>query len=448
MLKTTRFWPCLAALAAGGLALGACSTDQPASANGELADLPADETVEITFESYNLGTAGAWTDTTQGLIDQFNADHPNIKVTGQPGDSAAGVAQSVQKQLLAGEAPEVAQIIFNELDYAINELGAANLTELVGQAALDEHFGGDYPFHERARVLSDWNGATYGIPYVFSTPVLWINETKLSQAGIDPATVDLTTWEAVAEVGAQVTEHTGAPSISIACIVTGGNWCMQSLFLSNGAQVLSEDRTTIGFGSDEAIEVVETFRDLAETGVLANQESNTMYESAARGDVALHVNTSAVQAMLMGGAQSEGWTLTATTLPAFGDKPVVPTNSGSTLMIFAQDPVKRAAAWEFIKFMTSQTAYEAITTKIGYLPLRSTMADEGGPLNEWVTSNPLVKPNLAQLDAISPWVSYPGSNYQQVDTVLATAIEDAVFYGADPAESMRQAAERAQELID
>ncbi|MDR2565574.1 MAG: extracellular solute-binding protein [Bifidobacteriaceae bacterium] len=448
MLKSPRLVPCLAVLTATGLALGACSGDRPADAVGELVELSNEKTVEIVFESYNLGTAGAWTDTTQGLIDRFNADHPNIKVTGQAGDSAAGVAQSVQKQLLAGQAPEVAQIIYNELDYAINELGAANLTELVGQAGLDEHFGGEYPFHERARVLSDRNGSTYGIPYVFSTPVLWVNETKLAEAGIDPATVDLSTWEAVSAVGAKVSETTGAPSISLACVVTGGNWCMQALFKSNGASVLSADRATIEFGSDEAVEVVATFQQMFQDGILTNEDSNSMYESAARGDVALHVNTSAVQHMLMAGAEAGGWTLNATTLPAFGDKPVVPTNSGSTLMIFTEDPEKRAAAWEFIKFMTSPAAYEQITTKIGYLPLRTSMTEEGGPLAEWVGSNPLVKPNLAQLDSLSPWVAYPGSSYQQVDTVLATAIEDAIFYGADPAEAMREAAQRAQELIE
>jgi multiple sugar transport system substrate-binding protein len=350
--------------------------------------------------------------------------------------------------LLAGQAPDIAQIIYNELDYAVNELGAVNLTEMVGKESLDEHFGGEYPFHERARVLSDWNGSTYGIPYVFSTPVLWINETKLEAAGIDPKSVDLSTWDAVSKVGAQVSEHTGTPSISLGCIVIGGNWCMQSLFLSGGARVLSDDRTKIEFGSAEAIEVVSTFRQMFKDGILANEETNSMYEAVARGDTALHVNTSALQGMFMGGAKAGGWTLNATTLPAFGSKPVVPTNSGSTLMVFTPDPVKQAAAWEFIKFMTSPAAYQKISTEIGYLPLRDGMTRAGGPLYEWVEANPLVKPNLQQLNSLSPWVSYPGSSYQQVDTILGTAIEDAVFYDADPTEAMRDAAERAQKLIE
>ena len=148
------------------------------------------------------------------------------------------------------------------------------------------------------------------------------------------------------------------------------------------------------------------------------------------------------------GAEAGGWTLDAHTLPAFGDQAVVPTNSGSFLAMFATDPAKQAAAWELMQFMTSPRAYEIISTQIGYLPLRSSMADEGGPLYDWVEANPLVKPNLEQLDALEPWVSYPGDSYAQVDQVLATAIEDAVFYGADPAATMTEAAERAQGLIE
>jgi len=252
----------------------------------------------------------------------------------------------------------------------------------------------------------------------------------------------------IEDAAAQITESTGAPSMSASCVITGGSWCMQGLFLSNGAQVLSDDRTTIEFGSDAAIDTVATFTEMYEDGVLTNEDFTSQYEAFAQGKTAIHVNSSALQGAFMMGAEAGGWTLDAHTLPAFGDQAVVPTNSGSFLAMFATDPAKQAAAWELMQFMTSPRVYEIISTQIGYLPLRSSMADEGGPLYDWVEANPLVKPNLEQLDALEPWVSYPGDSYAQVDQVLATAIEDAVFYGADPAATMTEAAERAQGLIE
>ncbi|MGF6822627.1 multiple sugar transport system substrate-binding protein [Microbacterium sp. ZKA21] len=436
----------LAFLAAAALAGCASSAASTASA-GSMATLTEDDEVTITFESYNLSNAGIWSDTITTLIDEFMAEHPNITVNAQP-SSSASTAGSVQQQILAGGAPDVAQLTFNELDFAATTLGAQNLSAVVGQDALADEFGGDYPYHERAQTLANWDGSTYGIPYVFSTPVLWINEDLFAQAGLDPDSVDLSTWDAVQAAGETITAATGEPSVSVTCTVTGGNWCMQGLFLSDGAQVLSDDRTTIEFGSDAAVDTVQTFRDMFDAGVLANQDSTSMYEAFAQGKTAVHVNTSALQAAFMGGADSGGWTLDARTLPAFDDHDVVPTNSGSFLSMFSTDPKKQAAAWELIQWMTSPHAYETISTEIGYLPLRNTMAEEGGPLYDWVEANSLVKPNLQQLDALEPWVSYPGDSYAQVDTVLATAIEESVFYGADIEQTMQDAAERAQGLIE
>ncbi|MFB7249437.1 extracellular solute-binding protein [Microbacterium sp. NPDC056234] len=436
----------LAALTATALA-GCAGSAASTASTGSMATLTDDDQVTITFESYNLSNAGIWSDTITTLIDEFMAEHPNITVKAQP-SSSVSTAGSVQQQVLAGGAPDVAQLTFNELDFAATTLGAQNLTAVVGQDALDDEFGGEYPYHERARTLADWDGSTYGIPYVFSTPVLWINEDLFTQAGLDPESADLSTWDAVQAVGETITAATGEPSVSVTCTVTGGNWCMQGLFLSGGAQVLSDDRTTIEFGSDAAVDTVQTFRDMFDAGVLANQDSTSMYEAFAQGKTAIHVNTSALQAAFIGGAESGDWTLDARTLPSFDDQPVVPTNSGSFLAMFSSDPKKQAAAWELIQWMTSPHAYETISTEIGYLPLRNTMTQEGGPLYEWVEANPLVTPNLEQLDALEPWVSYPGDSYAQVDTVLATAIEDSIFYGADSESSMQDAAERAQGLIE
>ncbi|MDQ4214618.1 extracellular solute-binding protein [Microbacterium sp. ASV81] len=436
----------LAALTVIALAGCASANASTTPVAGSMATLSPSDKVAITFESYNLSNAGIWSNTITTLLDEFQKEHPNITVKAQPSDSSS-TAGSVQKEILAGGAPDVAQITFGELDFAATTLGAQNLTSVVGKTALDDEFGGKYPYNPRAKVLADWKGATYGLPYVFSTPVLWINKAMFTQAGLDPATVDLSTWDAVEAAGKKISAATGKPSVSVTCTVTGGNWCMQSLFRSNGAQVLSDDRKKIGFGSAEAVSTVKTFRDMFEAGVLANQDGTTQYESFAKGQTAIHVNTSALQGAFMAGAKAGNWTLDARPLPSFGSKAVVPTNSGSFLAMFSKDPKKQAAAWELMQWMTSSHAYESISTKIGYLPLRSSMTQKGGPLYDWVEQNPLVKPNLKQLDALQPWVSYPGNSYVQIDQVLATAIENSVYYGKDPSATMKDAAQRAQGMI-
>lgn len=455
MPSTTPFTRLLAISAGAALLLSGCSaaasSSEPAGElTGSLPALADDQQVEIVFESYNLTSAGAWTDTITGLIDDFEAEYPNITVKAQPtqstGAAGSNTVGSVQTQMLAGNAPDVAQITFDSLDFAVNELGAKPVEELVGSEAVDEHFGGDNPFHEKAEVLADWDGVTYGMPYVFSTPVLFYNATAFEAAGL-PADTDLSTWAAVKEAAETITAQTGKPAITVSCSVAGGSWCLQGMFLSNGGQVLSDDRTTIEFGEEGAVGTIDMLRDLYDSGVLANLDATAQTEAFARGDSVIQLQTSALQATYLAASSAAGWELKNTTMPAFDDKPVVPTNSGSALFMFSDDPAKQAAAWELMKFLTSDHAYEEITSKIGYLPLRPSLTEAGGALAEWAASNPLVAPNLAQLDNLSPWVSYPGNSYVQVDDVLATAVEDSVFYGEDPASTMAEAQERAQALI-
>ncbi|WP_431279157.1 extracellular solute-binding protein [Leifsonia poae] len=352
-----------------GAGVAATSADE----SGTVATIPAlksDQKVSITFESYNLAQAGAWTDTIQGLITEFEKQHPNITVTGQAPTAAAGAntsyISSVQTEMLAGKTPDVAQLTFDALDYIANDLGAQPISKLVGDKAVQDAFGGKYPMNPNAAKLGDWNGVTYGIPYVFSTPVLWYNATALANAGI--TNPDFSTWDGLEKVATQLKAKTGTAPVTISCTVTGGDWCMQGLIKSNGGKIVSADHKSIQFGDAGSVGAVQEMRDLNDKGLLQNLDSTSMYTAFASGKSLIQVQTSALQSMFMAGAKAGGWELKNTTLPAFGDKKVAPTNSGSALFIMSKDAAKQAAAWEFIKFMTSPTAYEQISTKIGYLP--------------------------------------------------------------------------------
>ena len=158
------------------------------------------------------------------------------------------------------------------------------------------------------------------------------------------------------------------------------------------------------------------------------------------------LNTSALQRALIAGAQGK-YELRSATMPGFGDKLAVPTNSGSGLVILASDPVKQRAAWELMKFLTSKRGYTIITSEIGYLPLRTDIVNDPAYLGDWVKAHPLVQPNLDQLSRLQPWVAYPGSNYRQIEKLMMDAMEQAVFGGADVASTLKAAQDQAQGLM-
>ncbi|WP_249124904.1 extracellular solute-binding protein [Saccharopolyspora erythraea] len=133
------------ALTAASCGFGTTDTPAPVTRAPELA--PGQQ-ISIVFESYNFGQAGAWTDTFNELIDEFERTHPGITVTaqkpqGNSANPATDTIPSLQSQLTAGSPPDVVQLGFSDLDFVVNQLGAAPLDDLVGKDEVASFMFGD-----------------------------------------------------------------------------------------------------------------------------------------------------------------------------------------------------------------------------------------------------------------------------------------------------------------
>ncbi|WP_280242320.1 ABC transporter substrate-binding protein [Nocardia abscessus] len=449
--------PILGLVFATTVALSACgglgSTTTDSNATGaQIPELKSDQQVSIVFESYNYGLAGAWTDTFNSLIADFRTKFPNITVTAQKpqGNSpnpATDTISSIQNQMVAGNPPDVAQLGFSDLDFTIHQLGAKPLDTLVGKQDVQRNFdGAKHPFAPKARTLADWDGHTYGVPFVFSTPVLYYNASLFAEAGLDPAKPPAT-WQQVAEAATAITGKTGKGGVYIDCLTkTAKDWCFQSMVRSNGGRVISEDRTKLTFADAPAVEVAAMGQQLVNTGGMPKLNQKQGYEAFARGEIGMILETSAIQGTFVTGAKDK-WDLRSAPMPSFAGKPTVPTNSGASLHILSNDPAKQRAAWELIKFLTSESAYSKISQGIGYLPLRTGLMDDPAGLQAWSKQNPLLAPNVAQLANMEPWISMPGNNYLQIRDGMMDAVEAVVFQGKDPQATLTAARDQGAELL-
>jgi multiple sugar transport system substrate-binding protein len=407
------------------------------SAQGGLPPLADDQQVTITFYSYNLGSAGIGATGTEQLIAEFEALYPNINVEGVGVPSTDIMAQT-QADVVAGNAPDVAQLIFNDMDFIVNNLAAVPLEQIVPADEWAAHIEG---FHPRGLALGQLNGQTYGMAFTFSTPVLYYNATLFEAAGLDPD-MPPTTWDEAEAAALQIVENTDAAGIAI----YSPSWIAQALVMSNGGQVLSEDRATLMFGEPAAVDAMARLQQMVQSGAHIPQGVEP-FQTFASGNMGMWLITSAVQNALIGGAAEAGFELRNTLMPAYGENETVPVNSGSALVVLSQDPLKQRAAWEFIRFVTSERGYTIITSQIGYLPLRPAIVDDPNYLAGWVEENPLVAPNLAQLDRLTPWIALPGPNYRQIEQIITEAQTQVIFTDADPTETLRAAQERAQALM-
>lgn len=413
----------------------------PLAANAQTAPAKA-APVTITFYNYNLGSAGLGAEATKKMIAEFMQAKPNITVRGV-GPTSAEFMTRVQADIVAGQQVDLVQMIFADLDFAVRSLGARALEDIVPKEEISAHFAGMVPNGVKLGVL---DGKTYGLAYTFSTPVLFYNADIFRKAGLDPERPPKT-WAEVKQAALAIQEKTGKQGLATGIFGPSAfDWLFQGVIRSNGGSTINADRTRMTFAEPAAVEAVKMLRDLADAGVLRNQDTNTSMDNMAAGNVGMFLQTSAVQAVLVRGAEGK-FELRASTMPSFGEKPVRPNNSGSALTILTADPARQRAAWELMKFLTSKRGYTIITSEIGYLPLRTDIVNDPQYLGDWVKKHPLIQPNLDQLAVLEPWTPMPGPNYRQIVKTMMNAVEVATFSKTDVEATLKEAQDQTQRLI-
>ncbi|ODT74105.1 ABC transporter substrate-binding protein [Devosia salina] len=422
--------------------LGALALSISAPVLAQSIPASVDAPVTITFYNYNLASAGNGKDATERLMAEFMAANPNVTVEGVPYGAAEGNAR-LQADLAAGMSVDLVQLGFNSLDYARGNYGAKALEDLFPADEIAGHMEGMSPNGLKLGVLDD---KTYGLAYTFSTPVLFYNADLFAAAGLDPNNPPQT-WDEIKTASLAIKDKTGNPGFTAGIFgPSAADWLFQGVVRSNNGSVISEDRTALTFAEPAAVEAVAMLKDLYESGAYDNVDVTGAMENMASGKLGMYLQTSAIQAFLVKGAEGN-FDLRAAPMPRFGDKPTRPNNSGSALVILSQDPIKQRASWEFMKFLTSKHGYTVITSEIGYLPLRTDIVDDPEYLGEWIKDHPLIAPNLEQLSRLEPWDAMPGANYAQIVKMMMDAAEMAVFGGTDVEATLADAQANAQALM-
>lgn len=359
------------------------------------------------------------------------------------GAGAADYMAKMQADVAAGRLPDVAQVIFSDPDFVKTVLGAKALEDIVPTAELAAHLEGMVP---NGVALGRLEGRTRGLAYTFSTPVPFYNADLFRQAGLDPDTPPRT-WAEVKAAALAISEKTGREGLITGIFGPSAyDWLCPGVILSAGGRVMSEDRRTLTFAAPEAVKAVEMLKDLHLSGAMPNMPVAQAMETMRGGNAGMYLQTSALQGYRLK-ASAGKFDLRGAPMPAFGDMPTRPTNSGSALVIFSDDPVKQRAAWELMKHLTSDYGYTIITSKIGYLPLRPSAVEKPEYLGEWIETHPLILPNLEQLGRLQPWTPYPGPNDRQILQTMMNAAENAVFGDADPKTAVAEAQARAQAMM-
>lgn len=337
------------------LGIGGCGAT---NINTESSGSGSSEPVEITFWYAFKDKIEA---NNQALVKEFNESQSKVHVTAEYQGNYDELHSKTKSAITAGEAPEVTIVeIASIQDFGKSGI-IEDLTPFVEKDKLDVK---DYQPGLMENSYID--NKLYALPYLRSTPILYMNASLLEAAGLDPAGPK--NWTELEEYCRKLSKD-GA----VGMVYPINIWMTEAFLAQAGGTMLNSDNTKATVNSEEMIKGLEFLKKMNDEGIIKivtgtegsdkskidfkNQKSAMFFSSTA--DLTYNLQV----------AEESGFKLNTAFMPA--DKNYgVPTGGSNMVMTSGLSKEKQDAAWEFIKFMTDKERTIEASKNTGYLPTR------------------------------------------------------------------------------
>ncbi len=407
-----------------------------ACGDGEAANSDRDGPIEITYWY-------AWGDkigeNNENLVKQFNEMQDEIHVTAEFQGNYDELQSKTQAAFAAGNAPEVTQNEISSIETFAKSDMIQDLSKFVEEDAEEINMEDFNPGLMGNSYVDD---KLYGLPYLRSTPIVYINKTMFEEKGIDPESIQ--TWEDFQLVAEKLTddEHVG---ISMPVDI----WFYEAFVAQAGGEMFDKNGK-IAFNGESGVEALNFWKEMVIEGRMRvpggepQQAADMARQDFATGRAGMYFSSTADLTLMMQLAEENGYKLETIMFPE-NEKRSVPTGGANLVMTSGLDEKKQQAAWEFIKFMTApeQTAYASSYT--GYLPSRLSSV-ESDTMQELYEEKPQFKVAVDQLQYGNARPMIEG--YPEVQKILIEEIQRLMLdTSLDAQDVLDQAAERSASLI-
>ena len=276
-------------------------------------------------------------DAQQAAVDKFNDAHDDIEVT------LEAYGGEFDTKISAGMGSNDMPDVMYMWNYPAYSQGLEPLDSYI------EKEGEDYKknFYDTLWNYNSYDGSTYGIPIGFTTHALFYNKDIFAEAGIDEPTNDWT-WEDVQAASKTITEKCeGKKGFSFQ--MKPDPYDYEMYLWSNGTAYVDAEGTLEGnLNSDKAKEVFQMFQDMEKEGsAVATEKSGT--DEFRAGNTGMYVYGS----WSINTLKEDGVNFGVVNIPSFGSQPSISILSSSGISM-SKDSKNKEAAWEFIKFWTSE----------------------------------------------------------------------------------------------
>ena len=384
---------------------------------------------------YPIAVGGALTEVVDGIVADFEAANPDIKVNAIYSGNYDDTRVRALSALASGEPAQLA-VMFSIDAYDLIEqdfIVAFDDIEGVEQDWLDS-------FYPALMANGNIEGKTWGIPFQRSTIVAYYNKDMFKAAGLDPEAPP-TTWDEMISMGKALTSD-GSYGLMIPS--TGyPYWMFQALAIQNGKEVMSNDGLTTYFDDPAVVETLEFWKSLSqEHGIMptGTVEWGTLRQAFLEGQTAMMWHSTGNLTAVKNNATFD---FGVAELPANVRKGS-PTGGGNFYVFKDTTAEEKAAALKLIEFMTSPEQAAAWSIGTGYMGV-SPAAYETEALKAYTAEFPPALVARNQLEnAVAEFSTFETA---RVRDGLNNAIQAALTGSKEPAAALDEAQQAAERLL-
>jgi len=405
-------------------------------AGGLFSSVCAADKTELTMY-YPISVGGPLTNVVDSMVDAFEAKHPDIKVNAVYAGNYNDARVKTLAALKAGEPAQLAVLFSIDIYDLIEQDVIVPFSDIVKSDADKAWLKSFYPgLMENGTTL----GKVWGVPFQRSTIVMYYNKEMFKRAGLDPQTPPAT-WDEMVEMGKKLTTK---DQWGVMIPSTGyPYWMFGALAKQNGEVLMDPQGKKTFFDNAGVIQSLQFWKDLSQkhgimpTGMI---EWGTLRQNFLEGKTAMMWHSTGNLSAIKSSASFD---FGVAMLPAKKMRGT-PTGGGNFYITKKTTPKERAAALEFIKFMTSPELSAKWSIETGYIGI-SEAAYKTKALQTYVNDFPAANVAMEQLK----YATAEFSTYQtgRIRKLLDDAIQSVLAGNSDAKTALTDAQTKAKALL-
>ena len=402
----------------------------------------AQTSVEVSF-FYPVAVGGPITKIVDNYAADFEKENPNIKV--KPIYSGS-YQESIAKALTAvksGEPPVTSILLSTDMYTLIDEDAIVPFDDLVKTQEDKAWLASFYPgFMENSQT----GGKTWGIPFQRSTIVLYYNKEAFKEAGLDP-NKGPANWKEMVDDAQKLTKRDASGKVTQWGVQIPASgfpyWLFQGLTTENGVQLMNAAGTETYYDKPAVIEAVQYWVDLTSKykahpeGIV---EWGTTPKDFFERKVAMMWTTTGNLTNVRSNAKFD---FGVAMLPA-SKRRGSPTGGGNFYLFKQTKPEQQAAAFKFVKWITSPPRAAQWGIDTGYVAVRPD-AWETPEMKKYVAEFPPAAVARDQLQFAVAELSTHDN--QRVTKALNDGLQAALTGSKSPEQAMKDAQREADRLL-